>query len=553
MLRRVFLITLILWIAVTISAEAEWLWVQSFTGTGSNYIMSTHRTDQNQIYAAGYFSGTVNFGNFELTSGGGYDGFIALLNADGYCVWANSWGGEGNQTFYDLTTDAQGNVYVGGVFNQNFSLGAFPLSTNGNYDIFFAKLSSGGQWLNAVSIGSAVDDGLGGLALTPDGSLYLAGSYRTSISIDGFTLTSATQNVFISKWDSQFNSVWAQQFVTNSNYASCTEIGTDQQGNCYLLGSFDYYLAVGLPDQGSLTSAHADAYVLKLSPSGAFLWADRVGSGSCALVDGFVDTSGNCYVSCDLVMFPAEKSTRDNLNVTPRIAKVNSDGIWQWYNQPTEVSNCLFTSVAADQAGNCFLAGNLVGDTTFGEDVLTASFSDWNIFAALGTSEGDWQWGVQTFDSGPLFYTGLMDIEPLEPGFCLLTGYHTTDSLTFGEVTLPGSPTASSFLVKAGPAPSGTADTQEIPVNKTLFVYPNPSQGAVTLQFSLEKSQSATLAIYNIKGQLVKYFPAAKYAKGLSSLSWDGLSVNEKPLTPGVYLLKLTSETGHTSRLFVRQ
>src|SRR5262245_1065477 len=94
----------------------DWLWAKSLGGTDDDRATSLVVDAAGNVYATGWFLGTVDFdpgeGAFNLTSvAGSSDIFVLKLDASGNFVWAKAMGGATNDAGYSLTIDAVGNVF----------------------------------------------------------------------------------------------------------------------------------------------------------------------------------------------------------------------------------------------------------------------------------------------------------------------------------------------------------------------------------------------------------------------------------------------------------
>ena len=71
-------------------------------------------------------------------------------------------GGTDEDEGYSITTDASGNVYVTGTFQETADFdtgeGTVNLTSNGTYDIFFTKYSPDGELIWAKSAGGSSSD-----------------------------------------------------------------------------------------------------------------------------------------------------------------------------------------------------------------------------------------------------------------------------------------------------------------------------------------------------------------------------------------------------------
>jgi len=97
-------------------------------------------------------------------------------------------------------------------------------------------------------------------------------------------------------------------------------------------------------------------------------------------------------------------------------------------------------------------------------------------------------------------------------------------------------------------------DEDDIPTyQQNVQIYPNPYNFSGYLNISLNSSREvlqSTVAIYNIKGQLIKKIRSDDISYS-HTLIWDGRDSNNKEVASGVYLMKIESKTdGTTNKQF---
>ena len=101
-----------------------------------------------------------------------------------------------------------------------------------------------------------------------------------------------------------------------------------------------------------------------------------------------------------------------------------------------------------------------------------------------------------------------------------------------GDITYHG-PTKISLVGEA---------VNEAPAMTTLYsAYPNPFNPTTTIKFNVKENDKATLIIANIKGQIVKSYPA--YNTGEHTIIWNGDDNRGNKVSSGFYFYKLKSET----------
>ncbi len=143
-------------------------------------------------YIAGVFAGTADFdpgtGSTLLTGAGPGDGFVAKYSPAGTLVWARSFGGPGLVEATALQLDGSGNVVLAGNFEgtADFDPGAGTanLTADGGTDGFALKLSPAGDYVWSARLGGPGSLRVAGLALGPVGGLYVVGAFTGTADLD---------------------------------------------------------------------------------------------------------------------------------------------------------------------------------------------------------------------------------------------------------------------------------------------------------------------------------------------------------------------------------
>lgn len=73
---------------------------------------------------------------------------------------------------------------------------------------------------------------------------------------------------------------------------------------------------------------------------------------------------------------------------------------------------------------------------------------------------------------------------------------------------------------------------------------PNPSRGAVALQFELAEEGPVRLVIHDMQGRLVQELARGSHRAGVHHASWDARDSRGERLAPGVYFARLESRDG---------
>ncbi|MBS1771219.1 MAG: SBBP repeat-containing protein [Bacteroidetes bacterium] len=210
------------------------------------------------------------------------DVFIGKFTPNGGMIWGTYFGTIQDDIAYALTTDFNGNVYIGGYTSGTglATTGAFRTSaTNG----FIAKFSSSGskQWCTYYN-GNVT-------SLTCDywGRLYVGG-YTDSISgvaSSGAHLTvyaGGIYDAFIAAFRSDGSRRWATYYGGTST-DNIKALVCDYYGNVYGAGST--YSISGIATSGAFRSSHScgstpgisDGYLVKFDSMGTRQWGTYIG------------------------------------------------------------------------------------------------------------------------------------------------------------------------------------------------------------------------------------------------------------------------------------
>ncbi|MBN1351999.1 SBBP repeat-containing protein [candidate division KSB1 bacterium] len=88
----------------------------------------------------GYFNESITFEDTTLTGVAYNDVFVTSYSAEGQLLWANLIGGTNFDRGYGITTDNESNNIITGTFAGTLPIGEFELTSVGSKDIFIAKL-----------------------------------------------------------------------------------------------------------------------------------------------------------------------------------------------------------------------------------------------------------------------------------------------------------------------------------------------------------------------------------------------------------------------------
>ncbi len=183
-----------------LDVTGAWQWARC-AGGSSNEIGSDIDVDNNGIITVtGNFMASASFGATTLSSQGYNDVFVASLTAAGDWQWVVSAGGIWNDFGMNLAIDPEGVIYITGYFEDSATFGTTTLVSQGIYDIFVASVNMRGDWQWAINAGGASWDAGYALCVDPDGNIYVTGIFEGTANFGKTSLTSNGDfDVFIAK------------------------------------------------------------------------------------------------------------------------------------------------------------------------------------------------------------------------------------------------------------------------------------------------------------------------------------------------------------------
>ncbi len=128
-------------------------------------------------FVSGCFDTDVQLGSFAYTSNGESDMFLAKLDPDGNFLWAKRAGSTGDDESYGLNIDSNNNALMSGLFSGTVMFGSHQLTSTGEFDTALTKLDSNGNFLWVKQAGSADNDVPGHISFDGAGDIYLTGTY----------------------------------------------------------------------------------------------------------------------------------------------------------------------------------------------------------------------------------------------------------------------------------------------------------------------------------------------------------------------------------------
>jgi len=449
-MKKLYLLIASLVFSITCFAQPAFTWAKSMGGAMVDFANKvTTDASGNVLVCGGFQSTNADFdpgaGVFTMSSAGQNDIHVTKLDAAGNFVWAKSVSSATDEQAYGIATDNNGNILVTGYFNGtvDFDPGAnvFNLTSVGSNDIFILKLTSAGNFVWAVSMGSGSSDYGNQLVCDASGNVYTTGRYVGTVDFDPsantFNQTAAgLADIFILKLSSAGSFVWAKSIGGTGNDEG-KGITLDGTGNVHTTGFFstttDFDPGANVFNLTSFGSN--DIFVSKLDNSGNFVWAVQMGGTSSDVGESVkVDGSGNVYSGGSIMGAGDFDPGAGTFNLTPSgltgnfLSKLTSAGVFVWAKNFVGGSLVTVKDIDVDANGNVYSTGQFNGTTDFdpnaGTFMLTASGA-YDGFLSILTSAGNYSWAGQISGSGQDLPSGIR----ATPSAIYATGFYnqTTD------------------------------------------------------------------------------------------------------------------------------
>jgi hypothetical protein len=305
------------------------------------------------------------------------DAFVVKLGADGTHLWSTYLGGAADDAGTSIAVDAAGDVYVSGIMNSpGWVDGGFDVTSNGPG--FVARLTGSGDhvWSTCVR-GTDVFVAVGPqgdvfVACTTDANDWASGGFDTTL--DGLTDAAAI------KLTNAGQHVWST-YLGGKGEDSARGIAVSPDGSVYVVGHGSGDWVRGGFD--TTCDGVRDGVVVKLTGDGQHLWSAYLGGpGQDYTHDVTVNAWGDVYVTGDIV--PDANSgplpwVSGGFDVTTGgpgfLVKLTAQGnhLWSSYLKAIEMA------VAVDARGNPHVAGTWHDVMLRASDVIVAKITDGGI------------------------------------------------------------------------------------------------------------------------------------------------------------------------------
>jgi len=254
----------------TFTTSGQLVWARPLTALGSAgksapasttvYAQRAAPDAQGNIYAAGIFHGDVDFGG-RRAAADGQGGYLAAYDRKGALRWLKDFAhADTYQTLYGLAVTPAGRVYIAGSFHEQIDLGGGPLQTDGPRDAFVAAFDAAGHHLWSQQLAG---EGMGyAAAVDPAGNPYFALAFGADTSIGGadYTTVDGELDVLLVAFDSAGNPRWSHAYG-GTGTDTPQALAFDSTRGLLLVGAFAETIA--LPAGPATSAGAADGFLVR--------------------------------------------------------------------------------------------------------------------------------------------------------------------------------------------------------------------------------------------------------------------------------------------------
>ncbi|MPT35384.1 MAG: T9SS type A sorting domain-containing protein [Flavobacterium sp.] len=388
------------------------VWAKAYGGPRVDQATAITTDTAGNFYIAGGFLDTITFDSVTLTADpfGVAGNFIAKFDTNGNLIFAKKVTNDSSGTVIRMIkTDNAENIYLTGFFNTpSIQMGAITLNyedynsagLGSSYRTYVAKMDSQGNYLWAKASQSNDAHYMGiipfGLDVDTNGNVYVGGHFGcNTIRFGTITLTKNTTynynfNMYLVKYDSNGNEIWARNAGSSYDNGTCTlAVKTDLNNNIYAAGYFSNIVSFG--DAILSASGGSQQFIVKYDPSGNVLWAKAAtataGFNTIHSID--VDENNSLYTAGTYNNTQLNFGNGVTLtNPVPTdgavfVVKYTPGGEAVWARKATSLNANNTLNIDCKSQNELYICGTFNNPTmTFGNQTVTKSENNYDLYLA---------------------------------------------------------------------------------------------------------------------------------------------------------------------------
>lgn len=363
--------------------------------------------------------------------------------ADPVVDWVISAGGKLHDKVRGLAVDPQGNIFLTGEFTGEAAFGDITLKAAGSMDFFVAKVSPQGKFLWVRAGGGAKIDRGYAVAADDRGNCVVTGHFESSDAVFGShkPALAGEYDAFAARYDANGELAWFHAFG-GKGYDYGHGVGMDGAGNAVVTGALAG--SGTLAGQAIGESGPSRIFCAKFDPAGKVAWARvATGAGNSTGHGIAVDRAGNSYVG-GAAGGEAALAGLEFCKKPGRdilVAKLDPSGKAVWIHDGFGSDSAMVHEICADETGRVWVSGMFKGKLKTGAGEV-ASHGDSDLLVAALDASGKRAW--TRVAGGPRIDYGL-GVATDGQGNAFLTGSFS-GKVRFGDRELDSGPAADIFI-----------------------------------------------------------------------------------------------------------
>ena len=302
-----------------------------------------------------------------------------------------------NESIELLSSNTNGDIVVGGLFDGVFDWDGIALQSMGENDIFIASLPSNtAQWIQ--SFGSTGQDELLVLTTDNDDNIIACISYVSAIQLGDTLLTPTTglRGLVLFKMDAFGDLLWVKDW-SSTGPQLITDVAVDNQNQMYVLGYFGG--TINLDGQAMSAQAEEDLLLVKLSPEGNLIWQRQAGLEGTIRPQALALNETQAWLCVSGIYkgevgFLADTIQTNTNDFDVFVAQYDVDGVLRWGRKAGGVFEDNNAAVLTDDNGWIYVIGDFQGVLKLDEElqITTNGIQDNNLYILQYDAAGVPQW-----------------------------------------------------------------------------------------------------------------------------------------------------------------
>lgn len=185
---------------VAFDTNSNYKWHVDGGSKGKDILSGMASDAMGNMYICGTFDSSLTLGGQSALGSGLLDGFVAMINSNGAVQWVTTIGGAWYDSAQDLALAANGDIIVTGNFQGEMTAGAFNLSASDSLDqnIYVLSFDNTGNPNWAWSGGGPDQEEAHAIDIDANGYIYLSGIYNGTTTFGEQNLSSVgSDDIFV--------------------------------------------------------------------------------------------------------------------------------------------------------------------------------------------------------------------------------------------------------------------------------------------------------------------------------------------------------------------